>query len=221
MNRNPLPLLILSAALSLPTSTAIGQNPPTVTQEAKGSPCSNIVALVGDVKLDCSSLTPAQQKIIESIPAVLHKILANHLDPDAVMGKLDELARQLDHIDRTMPRQRDFDPAKFQDRLREYRGIPINGVSISIDTDRLTPFVMKLAKALNVTGPNLIDNGTYTNPLTIQFSDSSSPGSADGAREAAKFLQEVLSSFGISSTVEPSVLGAPNWIRIRVSSQLD
>ena len=91
MRPNRLPLL--SAVIFLLAIEAMCQNPPTVTQEAKSSPCSNIVALAGDVKVNCSSLTPAQEKLIEGIPALLHKMLANQLDPNAVMAKLDEILK--------------------------------------------------------------------------------------------------------------------------------
>jgi hypothetical protein len=69
------------------------QAQPSVKQEAKDSACSNIVALSGNVSINCSSLTAAQRKLIESIPAVLNKILSNQLDPDAVMEKLDEILK--------------------------------------------------------------------------------------------------------------------------------
>jgi hypothetical protein len=69
----------------------LSQTQPSVKQEAKDTSCSNIVALAGNVSVNCSSLTPAQRKLIQSIPAVLNKILANQLDPEAVMRKLDEI----------------------------------------------------------------------------------------------------------------------------------
>ena len=58
---------------------------PSVKQDAKNSSCSNIVALAGNVKVDCSSLTPTQKKTIESIPLLLQKILSEQVDPDALM----------------------------------------------------------------------------------------------------------------------------------------
>ncbi len=88
MRRNH--LLVISVVLLMLASEATGQNPPTVTQEAKNSPCSNIVALTGDVKIDCSSLTPTQQKIIESIPSLLRKLIAHQADADAIIARLDE-----------------------------------------------------------------------------------------------------------------------------------
>src|SRR5438046_763360 len=69
------------------------QTPPSVKQEAKDSACSDIVALAGSVTLNCSALTPAQQKLIESIPAILNKILVNQLDPAVVMEKLNEILK--------------------------------------------------------------------------------------------------------------------------------
>src|ERR1035441_6716490 len=81
-------LILASGGLS-----AFGQSTatPSVTQDAKNSSCSNIVALAGNVEVNCSSLTPAQKKLIESIPGLLHKIIADQLDPQVVMTKLDEI----------------------------------------------------------------------------------------------------------------------------------
>jgi hypothetical protein len=42
------------------------------------------------VKIDCASLTPAQQKIIESIPSLLRNIIAHQREADAVLARLDE-----------------------------------------------------------------------------------------------------------------------------------
>jgi hypothetical protein len=128
-------LLILSVVLLLLTSEAIGQNPPTVTQEAKGSPCSNIVALTGDVKLNCSSLTPAQQKIIESIPDVLRKILNSQLDANAVVKKLNEMA-QLDASSGILLSPTSSGPLKFQ----------LGSNSQAFDLPDSGEFVLPLAK---------------------------------------------------------------------------
>lgn len=62
-----------------------------IRQESIRSSCSNIVALAGSANVNCSSLTPQQQKIIEEIPSLLKKILVNQLDPSLVMAKLDQL----------------------------------------------------------------------------------------------------------------------------------
>jgi hypothetical protein len=81
----------LSAIVITLCGSVLAQAVPGITQDAKNSSCSNIVALVGSVSLDCSSLTPAQKKIIDSIPSLLHKIIAQQLDPKLVMEKLDEI----------------------------------------------------------------------------------------------------------------------------------
>jgi len=46
------------------------------------------------VKLNCSSLTTAQKRIIDNIPSILNKILVNQLNPSSVMTKLDELTTE-------------------------------------------------------------------------------------------------------------------------------
>ena len=63
----------------------------TVKQKSEKSICSNVVALAGDVHIDCASLTSAQRKAISGIPNIMKKILASQLDIAAVSAKLDEL----------------------------------------------------------------------------------------------------------------------------------
>ena len=82
-------ILTLLAAVTCDFS----QTPPKITQKAKDTTCSNIVALAGNIDIKCSSLTPTQKKLIESIPALLNKIISNQLDPNAVMEKLDEILK--------------------------------------------------------------------------------------------------------------------------------
>src|ERR1017187_709758 len=69
-----------------------GQVSPTVKQIAKNSPCANIVALSG-AKVDCSNLTPAQKKALDSIPSILKLALTDQDYLDAIMRKLDEISR--------------------------------------------------------------------------------------------------------------------------------
>jgi len=76
-------------------AVGLSQTTPNVKQDAKDSACANILALAGNVSINCSTLTTSQRKIIDSIPAVLNKILANQLDPEAVMKKLDEILHAL------------------------------------------------------------------------------------------------------------------------------
>jgi hypothetical protein len=84
-------------ALVIIGGTALCQQP-GIKQDSKNSSCSNIVALAGNVSLNCFSLTTAQRRIIDSIPTVLNKILANQLDPDVVMAKLDEIHKDVRQI---------------------------------------------------------------------------------------------------------------------------
>ncbi len=58
---SPIFMLMLS-------SLQTGQTPPSIKQDAKNTACSNIVALTGDVSINCSSLTPKQQEMIDTIP---------------------------------------------------------------------------------------------------------------------------------------------------------
>ncbi len=77
--------------LSFIATGAHGQSMPNLEQNSAKSACSNIVALSGDVNINCSSLTPQQKKTLDTIPAILRKILANQIDTKAVMDKLDEI----------------------------------------------------------------------------------------------------------------------------------
>lgn len=115
------------ASASLLCSWAVNAQP-TVKQDSKNSPCSNIVALSGTLTVNCSSLTPAQKRIIEGIPALLNKILANQLDPSAVMDKLDEILR---HVNPNLPSK-----AYFCNGGYRTQGISANaGLSISMNAD--------------------------------------------------------------------------------------
>jgi hypothetical protein len=70
---------------------ASGQTTPTVHQTATRSTCANIVALSG-AKVDCSHLTPAQQKALDTIPSILKTALENQDYLDAIMRKLEEMS---------------------------------------------------------------------------------------------------------------------------------
>ncbi len=88
-------LQIASAALISILSATCGfaQGQPPINQEAVKSNCSNIIALVGNVKIDCSNLSPAQKKALEDIPAILKMALANQDYLDAIMAKLEEISK--------------------------------------------------------------------------------------------------------------------------------
>jgi hypothetical protein len=102
--------------LTISSLWAFAQPPQNIKQDAKNASCSNIVALAGNVNVDCSSLTPAQQKLIESIPALLHKILADQLDPKAVMDKLNEIGKDVKKLGRGIYSGYDFNGAKREQR---------------------------------------------------------------------------------------------------------
>jgi len=77
--------------LSFIATGAHGQSIPNLEQNSAKSGCSDIVALAGDVTINCSSLTSEQKKTLDTIPAILRKILAKKIDTKAVMDKLDEI----------------------------------------------------------------------------------------------------------------------------------
>jgi hypothetical protein len=73
-------------------SNASGQ-PSTVQQRAEKSNCANIVALTGNVNLNCSNLTSAQKKAISNIPAILQMALENKDYLEYIKNKLDEISK--------------------------------------------------------------------------------------------------------------------------------
>lgn len=61
---------------------------PSIEQKAEKSVCANIVALTGNVNMNCSnlsSLTPAQKKALADIPEILKMALANQNYLDAIL----------------------------------------------------------------------------------------------------------------------------------------
>jgi hypothetical protein len=85
-------LYSISLALTVTVaSQACGQ---TVTLRSDRSICSNVVALTGDVKINCANLTQAQKKAIEEIPAILKTALTNEQYLQAIKTKLDEVANK-------------------------------------------------------------------------------------------------------------------------------
>jgi len=140
-------------------SQAFGQTLPSVTQDAKNSSCSNIVALAGDVKIDCSSLTPAQQKIIESIPSILHKILANQVDAETILSKLDGC---LEGIKQVREQAADWHlPGDKQKEIKRFLGTTKVNFEVHVIPRERNPslFGMDLVAVLTDSGWDLKKNG--------------------------------------------------------------
>jgi hypothetical protein len=74
-----------------------GQAKPTfVQQKSEKSVCANIVALTGNVDINCSNLsvlTPAQKKGLADIPAILKMALTNQNYLDAILEKMNAMAQ--------------------------------------------------------------------------------------------------------------------------------
>jgi hypothetical protein len=93
----------ISTIIVLASLSCSGQTKPTIRQHAKNSACSNIVALAGNVNINCSSLTPEQRKLINGIPDVLRKLLANQIDPKAVLVALDQIKADVSGVRTLIP----------------------------------------------------------------------------------------------------------------------
>ncbi len=77
-------------ALLMLTNVANTQTKPPLNRPSYSISCSNIVALSGNVNINCSNLTVEQKKLLGEIPSLLHRILSNQ-DPKAIMEKLDQI----------------------------------------------------------------------------------------------------------------------------------
>ena len=75
---------------SITTSTAFAQTKP---EKVAPSSCSNIVALTGDANINCSSLTPEQQKLLKEIPPLLRQILSNQVDVPRLKTEMDAILK--------------------------------------------------------------------------------------------------------------------------------
>jgi hypothetical protein len=97
MTKNIAKATVVGAFLSM---VCLGQPNQQIHQDAKHSSCSNIVALTGNVKVNCNTLTPAQLHAIEKIPSLVQQIIENKSDAEAIMAKLDEI---LEHLNPNNP----------------------------------------------------------------------------------------------------------------------
>lgn len=93
--RKPLLSTKILIFVGIVVTLAHGQLAQKVQQKSESSTCSNIVALTGNVNINCSNLTPEQKKELDKIPGILKKILANQLPADEVMKKLDEMQKEM------------------------------------------------------------------------------------------------------------------------------
>ncbi len=203
-----LPLFLLGLA-------AFGQSHTTGAATTRG-PCSPAVSGSGNtININVKNCGMTKEQT-EEFRGLFRQILERQVDPKMLLGLLDDMNKRLQHIDDTMPHTRDFDLETFRQKLIPYDGLPIG---VTIDADTLSPFAMKLKQAFPNAGINLINNGSYRNPMTIQFDDSKPITQRNDSQRAAEFLRDVLLSFQIQSTVEPASLGSPNLIRIRIASQ--
>ena len=76
---------------------------PIITQKADTSNCSNIVALVSDVNINCSTLSADQQKLLAKIPQLLRQILLNQNKSKETTAKLDELIAAVSRLNQLTP----------------------------------------------------------------------------------------------------------------------
>ena len=179
MLRSSLLLKNLSALVLSFGNLAFCQSPstPNVKQDVKNSSCSNIVALAGSVEVNCSSLTPAQQKLIASIPGMLHKIIADQLDPQVVMQKLDEIIanqkREAEEIGQIRGRQ---GPWLLDDvTKRQMFDILKNGPKVPIVVDELAESTKNFAEGIiEVFGalkwPTMRQIDTLSGPIPVGIS---------------------------------------------------
>jgi hypothetical protein len=86
--------LMVLIAISLEAHAQDKSKPlPSVDQRAERSNCTNIVALTGNVNINCSYLTPDQKKAISNIPSILKMALENKNYLEAILQKFDEMSK--------------------------------------------------------------------------------------------------------------------------------
>lgn len=97
-------------------AAALAQQPQSIKQQSKGGACTNIVALAGNITINCSTLTPKQQHLINRIPGLLAKILEHQIDPDAITAKLNEILAGVSSIQSDLSRQKEHEAER--ERIR-------------------------------------------------------------------------------------------------------
>ena len=145
--------------LFLIASCLVSQTPP-IKQEARNTTCSNVIALAGNVNINCSHLNPTQEKLIASIPAVLKKIITNQLDPELVMAKLNEIQNGVDQIrqltaDRSIS---EIDVQRLIDILKVYKGqrAEIQYLQADNETERFAEKIREILIAAEWSVPNKV-----------------------------------------------------------------
>lgn len=131
--------LSTNLALILPFAALIvfGQDVNKIKQISEKSSCSNIVALAGNVNLNCSSLTPEQEKLLKDIPIMLNKILSSR-DTNLVINKLEELRKSIDKINSAPSMEHEYTNSDIT-ALGGGTAVKLNGnAPVKFDKDRIT-----------------------------------------------------------------------------------
>jgi hypothetical protein len=123
------------------SSLALAQQSATTS-----APCSPIAPdNTGTITINCPGMSKEQgQKML----AILNKILANQLDPDVVIGKLDEIEKELQGVAKSIPRSRVMSEPHLQvftSALNE----TIGGIRVIIagSSDDVYPLAKQLCEA--------------------------------------------------------------------------
>ena len=179
----------ISAFMLLVGSRAFCQALPSVTQDRKNSQCSNIVALAGNVSVNCSSLTAAQRKLIESIPALLHKLLSEQPDPKIVMDKLDEIGRDAKKLGRGGYSVYDFIGRKREQRPG-FSGVIIGEEFAVFQNIRQLRDDKKWKELLDVTEEQIKKTPEWLTPYLFSGIANANLGNTSAAIERLKFVRE-------------------------------
>jgi hypothetical protein len=82
---------------------ANSQSTPSIQQKSERSMCANVIALIGDVKMNCSDLTEEQKKALKDIPAILKMAVTNQNYLADIKAKLDSMSMQQPTVTNNCP----------------------------------------------------------------------------------------------------------------------
>ena len=144
------------ALLILIIAPCWGQTTTTGKAETTGLCSPAVTGSENTFTINCGIGQEQGQKML----VILNKILANQLDPDAVMRKLDEIEKEVQGVAKSIPRSRIMSEQKFQDFAAELgRQKGAIAVVLAGSSDDIFPLATQLCDAAKAA------NWSYTCPM--------------------------------------------------------
>jgi hypothetical protein len=95
--RIPTSIKVVLSVVIFATSVS-SQNSATGRHEVEQRNCNNIVALTGDVNVNCAGLSPEQQKILADNRILLNRLYSKQRDQKAQMDKIEAILKELKSV---------------------------------------------------------------------------------------------------------------------------